>query len=299
MAVPNSNYTTLIATTLKNYSNKIADNVVTNNSLLYFLNKKGNIKVVSGGTKFAHQILYAKNPSFQAISKLGTIDLPMTDPLTVSEWNIKILAGSIALSNLEVAMNSGSREKLLDLADAKRLEAEVSMTELMGDQVFCAGSGDNDFDGLQKLINEDPDTQSDVGGISSSSNSWWRNYSHDTEVGTFNVSNNGINAIDTSVNAATFGSQGPKLIVTTKAIFTLYMLSLTGNIRYNSIDMGDAGFKALQYATLPFVADDNCPAGKPTNCPRKTVPDQLENLMIEISSLLDGNPQQALEEAHV
>lgn len=264
MAVGNANFSTLIATTLQNFSNKIMDNVVTNNTLARHLMQSGNLKVVSGGRQFVHQLLYAKNPTFAARTKLGTIDATYTEPITASEWDIKVLSGRIDLATLDVAMNAGSREKLLDFVNVKKLEAEVSMGELLGDQMFTASPASVDFDSIPRIISEDPDLDTTVGGISGVDNTWWRNYSHNTVVSAFNTTQNGVNAIDTSVNASTFGTMGPKIIITTNAIFTLYMLSLTNNVRYMTSDLaekGDAAFRHLMYATMPFYADDNCPTG--------------------------------------
>lgn len=260
---PNTNYTTLIVTTLNNQSTKIFNNVVTNTSLLRHLRLKNNIKIIPGGRQFTHPLLYAKNSSFQARAKLETIDLPVTDPLTDSEWPIRILDGSIVLPDLDVAMNQGSKEKLLDYANSKKLEAEVSMTELMSDQIWTAvdSIGSNDMDSIPKIIAHDVTVTSSVGGINQSSESWWRNYSYDTAVSGFNTSNEGMNVIDTALNGATFGMMGPKIIVTTKAIFTLYMIGLSNNARYQTMGVGDAAFRELQYGTMPFVADDDCPTG--------------------------------------
>lgn len=257
----NANFTTLIATTLQNFSNKIMDNVVTNNSTLKFLKMKGNIKVVGGGRQFIEQLLYQTNSSFAARGGLDTISTPVTDAISASEWNIKVVSGSIVLPTLDVAKNSGSREKLLDYARAKAMEAEVSMGEVLGDQLYNTNVGSNDFDSIPRIISETPSADTDVGNISSTAYSYWRNYSYDTAVTAFNTSQAGINAIDTSLNQATFGPKGPRLMVTTKAIYTLYQLGLTNNQRYAPTEVGNAGNRVLQYADIPIVFDDNCPAG--------------------------------------
>lgn len=261
MATPNSNYTTLLATTLKNYSNKIFNNVVTNNSVLRHLQSANNIKVVTGGTSFVHQLLYSQNSSFAARGHLETIPTPVTDPITASEWEIRTVSGSVVLPMLDVAKNSGSREKLLDYADAKRMEAEVTMSEVLGDQVFNTSQGANDLDSIPTIVAEDVTVSSAVGGINQSAQSWWRNVSYDTAVSGFNTSQEGLNAIDTNLNAVTFGTMGPTLIVTTKTIYTLYMLGLSSNARYTSMKSGDSAFKELMYADIPFIFDDNCPSG--------------------------------------
>lgn len=260
MATGNTNYTTLITTTLQDHGRQIFDAVSTNNALFFMLNKAGNIKVRPGGRTFTHPIIYATNPSFAMYNKMDAISLNLTDNITRAEYNVKVAAGSIALSTIDLAMNAGDREKLLDLADEKRLEAEISMGELMGDQAFKDGSDTKDFGGLQFLIHETPSSQTDVGGINASANTYWQNYTDNTTVSAFNTSNTGLTAWNTALNGTTYGRQGPKAVFTTKAIYGLYEIGLTSNIRYARTDLADAGFRHLQYTTMPVLFDDNCPA---------------------------------------
>jgi hypothetical protein len=260
MATANSTYTTLVASTLANHGREIFDEVSTNNALLWMLKKAGNIKVVGGGTSFTHPIIYQTNSSFAAYSKLDPISLPVTDGLSRADYPIKVLAGSIVLSTIDLAMNAGNKEKLIDYAETKKLEAEISMSELMGDQVFADGTNANDFDGLQYLIADDPTASSSVGGIDSSANSYWRNDYDATSYTTFNTTNQGLTAMNTALNDTTFGRRGPRAIITTKAVYGLYEIGLTSNIRYAQTDLADAGFRHLQYTTLPVLFDDNCSA---------------------------------------
>lgn len=264
MASGNTNYSTLITTTLQDHGREIFDSVSTNNALYWMLKKAGNIKVKSGGRTFTHPLIYATNSSFAMYGKLDTITLPITDNLTRAEYNIKVAAGSIVLSTIDLAMNAGDREKLLDLAEEKKMEAEISMSELLGDQVFGTGTGTNDFGGLQYLVHETPSSQSDVGGISSNSasaNTYWRNQVYATTVSGFNTSQEGLTAMNTLLNDCTFGRQGPKAVFTTKTIYGLYELGLSSNLRYSNTEMADAGFRNLLYTTLPVLFDDNCPSG--------------------------------------
>lgn len=169
MATGNSSFNSLITTTLQDHGKEIFDAVSTNNALYWLLKKAGNIKVRKGGRTFTHPIIYATNSSFAMYDKLGTIPLPVTDNITRAEFSIKVAAGSIVLSTIDMAMNAGDREKLLDYADEKKMEAEISMSQLMGAQVFRDGSASTDFGGLQYLIHETPSSQTDVGGISAAS----------------------------------------------------------------------------------------------------------------------------------
>ncbi len=263
MATGNSNFTTAITATLQDHGKEIFDAVSTNNAVLFMLKQAGNIKVRSGGRTFTHPVLNDVNSSFQMIDPLGTISLNRTDNFTRAEYAIKVAAGSITLGTIELAQNAGDREKLLDLADIKKQEAEVSMSELLGDQMFADGTGSKDFGGLNFLINSSPSTQSDVGGIdaSASGNTYWRNDVNSTGTAAFNTSLAGLTIMNDVLNQTTFGRQGPKAVFTTKAVYALYELGQTSNIRYQRTDLADAGFRALQFTTMPVLFDDNATAG--------------------------------------
>ena len=262
MATGNASFTKLITTTLQNLPAEVFDAVSTNNALLYMLQKRGNLKIVSGGRTFTHPIYYKPNTSFKSYAKTDTIDTPLMDDVTRAEFPIKIIAGSVVVSLLEEAMNAGQKEKLIDLVEETVTRAKISMAEVMGDQVFNDGTGANDVDGLRLLINSSPSTQTDVGGIdpSAAGNEYWRN-----QIGT---------TADFSATAAitfakmsalvaecTFGRQGPRVVITTKTLYSEYEALLTSNIRYVTTELADAGFLHLAYQTMPLIFDDNCPSG--------------------------------------
>ena len=226
------------------------------------LQKRGNLKIVSGGRTFTHPVYYKKNTSFKSYAKLDTIDTPLMDDLTRAEFPIKIIAGSIVISLLEEAMNAGNKEKLIDLVEETVTRAKISMGEVMGDQVFGTGAAANDVDGLQHLIADSPSTQTDVGGVDASAtdNEYWRNDVYTSAIATFNTASAGLTQMNNRLNNTTFGRQGPRAVVTTKAIYALYEIGLTSNIRYATTELADAGFRHLAYTTMPVVFDDNCPA---------------------------------------
>lgn len=262
MATGNSSFTKLITTTLQNLPSEVFDAVSTNNALLYMLQKKGNLKIVSGGRTFTHPIYYKTNTSFKSYNKTDTIDTPLMDDVTRAEYPIKIIAGSVVISLLEEAMNAGNKEKLIDLVEETVTRARISMAEEMGNQVFKDGSGDKDVDGLQFLINSAPSGQTDVGGIDASAtgNEYWQN-----QIGTTadfsSTAATTFGKMSALVATCTFGRQGPRLVVTTKTLYSEYEALLTSNIRYVTTELADAGFLHLAYQTMPVVFDDNCPSG--------------------------------------
>ena len=66
MVAPNSSYSELITTTLDNYRDELADNILNHNPLLARLNKKGNVDPATGGSKLLENLMYAENGQIAA-----------------------------------------------------------------------------------------------------------------------------------------------------------------------------------------------------------------------------------------
>lgn len=61
MASPNSTFTEIVTTTLRNHPSEIADNVSTHSALYRRLKEKGQIKTLSGGYEIIRNLDYAEN----------------------------------------------------------------------------------------------------------------------------------------------------------------------------------------------------------------------------------------------
>ncbi len=59
MPSPNTDFSEIVTTTLRNRSGKLADNVSENNALLMRLRKRGKVKTVSGGRTIVQELEYA------------------------------------------------------------------------------------------------------------------------------------------------------------------------------------------------------------------------------------------------
>ena len=243
--------------TSPNWGDEIFDGISTNNAVVWLLRQKGNLKVVDGGRTFTHPLLYSTNSSFAARAALTTIPTPDPDVITRSEWPIRTISGSVTISLLEDAQNQGE-SALIGLLEEKKLEAEVSMTEILGDELVDGTGTNPSWDSLETIISATNTTT--VGGIAGSSADW-QNYSA-AIAGAFNTSNNGITALDTAVRGTSFGSRGPRVMITTSAVWGLYYISQSGNIRYYNEELADAGFQHLNFRTLPVLWDDNVDAGR-------------------------------------
>src|SRR3990167_287981 len=262
MATGNTSYSAAISRTLQHHDTEIVDAVSGQNALLWLLKQRGNLKVRTGGRTFTHPVLYGTNTSFREYTELEEIDTPNPDLITRAEYNVRIIAGSLVIPWLEEAQNAGDREKLLDLAESVKLQAVVSMGEHISTSLWRASPSSTQWESLPKLINDSPSTQTDVGGIDASStgNTYWRGQTYTTAVTAFNTSSAGLTAMSTLLNNCVFGPYGPKVIIATKAIWSLYDVGQGGNMRYTHPALADAGFQNLDYAGLPVLADSNCTA---------------------------------------
>ena len=234
------------------YGDEIFDGISTNNSLVWVLRQSGNVKVVEGGRTFTHPLLYQVNTSFAARAALEPIPTPDPDVITRSEWNQRTIDGSTVISTLEDAQNMG-KAQLISLLEEKRQEAEISMTEVLGDQLVTGIGTGNNWDSLATIDGLTNTTT--VGGIAGSDASWRNQVG--TAVTAFNTTNNGITSMDATLRAATFGSRGPRIIFCTPTVWGLYYISQAGSIRYYNEELADAGFKHLNFNTLPVLWDDN------------------------------------------
>ena len=239
-----------------NWGDEIFDGISTNNAVVWLLRQAGNVKVVDGGRTFTHPLLYQTNTSFAARAATATIPTPDPDVITRSEWPIRTIDGSVTISLLEDAQSQGE-SALIGLLEEKKLEAEVSMTEVLGDELVDGSGTAPSWDSLETIISTTNTTT--VGGIAGSSADW-QNYQA-AIAGAFNTSNNGITAMDTAVRGTSFGSRGPRVSFTTSAVWGLYYISQAGNIRYYNEELADAGFQHLNFRTLPVLWDDNIDAG--------------------------------------
>ena len=130
MASPNSTFTEMVTTTLRNHPTEIADNVSTHNALYNRLKARGKIKLVSGGYEIVRPLDHASNATIQRYSGYDTLSVGESDVLTAAKYDWVQMAVNVVASGRELRMNSG-REQLIDLADARTTNAMRTATYTM------------------------------------------------------------------------------------------------------------------------------------------------------------------------
>jgi hypothetical protein len=248
----NPNFDAILTTTLANYRDQLTDNVFSARPLTYHLMNKGRIRMLNGGSKIIEPLVHGLNTTVAAYSGYDTISLTPQTGISAAEFDWKQYAASIAISGIEEAKNNGEQE-VINLLEAKIMQAEESMREGFNQMFFADGSATNAWNGLGNLI-ENGNT---VGGINSATagNEYWRSYEENT-AGALT-----LGQMATAYNSASVGNDHPDMVLTTQTLYEKYESLLQPQLRYTDTKTADAGFQNLLFKASPVTYDVHCPAG--------------------------------------
>jgi hypothetical protein len=250
----NPNFDALLSTTLANYRDQLTDNIFTARPLTYFLQDKGRIRMLNGGTKIVEPLIYGQNSTVASYSGYDTISLTAQTGLTAAEYDWKQYAASIAISGIEEAKNNGEQE-IINLLEAKIMQAEESMREGFNTMFYGDGTGNSgkNWNGLGNIV----EASGTVGGINraTAGNEYWRSYEENT-AGALTLAQ-----MATAYNSVSVGNDHPDMVLTTQTLYEKYESLLQPQLRYTDTKTADAGFQNLLFKAAPVVYDTHCTAG--------------------------------------
>jgi len=250
----NANFDALLSTTLANYRSQLTDNVFTARPLTYWLFSKDRIRMLNGGTKIIEPLIYGSNSTVGSYSGYDTISLTPQDGITAAEFDWKQYAASIAISGIEEAKNNGEQE-VINLLEAKIMQAEESMREGFNQMFFADGTGNSskNWNGLGNLV----EASGTVGGINraTAGNEYWRSYEENTAAVL------SLAQMATAYNSVSVGNDHPDVVLTTQTLYEKYEALLQPQLRYTDTKTADAGFQNLLFKAAPVMYDVHCTAG--------------------------------------
>ena len=248
----NSNFDNLLTTTLANYRKTLTDNVFTARPLTYTLMEKGRIRMLNGGTKVVEPLIYGLNDTVGSYSGYDSIALTPQTGISAAEFEWRQYAASISISGIEEAKNNGDAE-IINLLEAKIMQAEESMREGFNTMFFADGTGNSskDWNGLDNLV----DNTGTVGNIDSSTYTWWKSYKETTATALT------LAQMATAYNSVSVGNDHPDTLLTTQTLFEKYEALLQPTLRYTDTKTADAGFQNLLFKAAPVMYDTGCTAG--------------------------------------
>ena len=255
MADPNMGV--LLSTTLKKHRSKLVDNIFKSHALFYTLKNDGAVKEEDGGERIVVPVMYAANSTTSSYSGYDPLDTTPQTGIDAAEYNWKQYSASITISGEEQRKNSGRKEKLIDLLEAKTKQATLSLREALVTGMYSDGTGNSskDITGLAAMVSN----SGTYGGILSTTYTWWKAYV-ETAVSTLDIA-----SVRTGFNSSSIGGQDtPNIMITTQTLFEKYEALLTATISFYSErtkKLGDGGFQTLQYKGVPIVWDEQCTSG--------------------------------------
>ena len=253
MASPNSTFTEMVTTTLRNHPSTISDNVSNHNALYRRLNQRGRIRTLSGGYEIVRPLDYAENATYQRYSGYDTLDVSASDVLSAAKFDWVQAAVHVTASGRELRQNSG-REAIANLVDARVTNAERTAANNMSVDLYSSGSLSNQMGGLGALVTSDG--TGTVGGIISGTYTFWKNNFFEC---TATPSASNIKGFMQSMwMELQRGTDEPDLVVGSQDMYGYYWDSLTDLQRFAGMpDSGGAAMQNLKFHNADVVHDNN------------------------------------------
>ena len=277
-------YNTLNAFTDKFYVRKLKDNFYLSSPLLAKL-KAREVKT-EGGDDIRIPINYTSSSTAKRWGgRADTFDTVLPEHATMAVFPWCYYDTTITIPKTDMLKNMG-RSKIVDLLDAETQNAEDSLNDKVGIDLFLTGATSEDAGGKAGVLgltaaltyNANP-TSGAYGGITrvSSSgaknnptgNAFWNANSVAANANTSVVFWKGSSAWDNSTvltlakmqemfGLCTAGNIKPNLILTSQVLFNKFWSLLTAIQRQMTDDeMGKIGFQSLSFNGCSVVVDDN------------------------------------------
>jgi len=253
MASPNSTFTEMVTTTLRNHARKLVDNVTDHNGLLRKLKDNGNIVTKSGGYEIVFPLEYAENGTYQRYSGFDQLDVAASDVFTAAKYDWAQVAIHVTASGREIRMNNGP-EQMIDLVKARVKNAMNTAANNFSIDLYGSGALTNQIGGLGLIVTSDG--TGTVGGINSSTYPFWANQFFEN-TGTGLATTTIGSSLNTLWLRCVRGNDKPDLIVMSNDMYAVYEASLQSNQRYMKSDKASLGFSELQYKTADVIHDTN------------------------------------------
>lgn len=253
MANPNSTFDqTLSAASYKYLSDGgFVDNIFTGAHLLAVYKKYGGIKPVDGGHSLVVPLQYATNPTVGSSNPWQELSFQETDEFTSAQFTWKQIDGTLAISQMDIARNSGESQ-VVDLMKAKLQNLEMSIRQNFNGQLYNGTQTvATNINGLIQLVA----ATGTVGGIDSSTQTWWA-----SSVTTGSTALDETN-METAYHNA-FYDQTIDVMVTTQTLFEKYMDLTRASINTLKPDakIAEMGFDSATFKGKPLVWDRDCPS---------------------------------------
>lgn len=258
MAIPNSTWTEITSTTLADYRDQLADNVLKHNPFLSRLMEKDKVEEADGGYTLLENLMYAENGTFSWYSGYMQLNVSSSDTITSGQFDWKQANANVTITGLEQIQNAG-REQKFSLVKNRIVAAEKTLKNNVSKALFFSNTEQSGLaiGGLQFLVPDLP-TSGTVAGIDQQAQPWWQSQF-------YSFSGNSVTASATTIQHAMNliylrtlrGRDEIDLILGGRTYFTFYWESLQTQQRFTDRkEQAGAGFpNGLKYMNADVFFD--------------------------------------------
>src|SRR4249920_1446750 len=231
----------LLATTLLNYHDEMADNVSNTNALTALLRKGNRIRVIEGGRAIACPLAYDEE-TFLWYQGLDQLSRAAKETISEADFAPAQATASITISGSDQTMNRGE-QRILNLVESKVQNAESTMGNNITKAIYSDGSVSKSFPGLKAFVTDDG--LGTVGGINATNFAFWKNkfQSISGQAGSkpplFVDMKYGLNQLWLQLIR---GTEKPDLIPLAGNLYSAYESGLQDNQRFSDATLAGLGF---------------------------------------------------------
>lgn len=249
----------LYLTTYANRRPGIVDVVFHKDPFGFWLSSQGRMWGLDGGTDILIDLEVGENNSVKSFGSGATFSKENTEILSQARYPWKQIGGSLTRDGLDDAKNTGVN-MIRNLVNVHLNNLEKTLRKQLSRQLVGDGTGNGglDIDGIQSLIN--PTGIGTVGGINSTTYSWWRNQVVSAAGRSMSV----YLLADLRTLYLNIGAdemEFPDFHITTQSVYQYYDDECLEQKQIVNQTMADAEFEHLIYCGKPVVYSSQVPAG--------------------------------------
>ena len=254
--------------TMRAKRKELTDNFFDAYPTLDMFRSGGALVTDNGGKEIQCDLMYGSNQS-QYFSGYDVLNTDAVDGITAAFYPFRYAAVPITINYTEEMENRKS-ESAMKLLAAKTEQSMLTLRDQINSSLYSAQTGKAPL-GFQDLIADAPGTSpTTLGGITVSSNTWWKNKSNNATADTSFVTINnthfyeGMLRMSTTWNDVSEGNEQPTNIFTTNAIYADFeeIFEGTGYQRLSSKDAPGVDGRLPSFRGIPVQYDRDCGTGR-------------------------------------
>ena len=254
--------------TMRSKRKELTDNFFDAYPTLDMFRSGGALVTDNGGKEIQVDLMYGGNTA-QYFSGYDVLNTDAVDGITAAFYPFRYAAVPITINYTEEMENRKS-DAAMKLLAAKTEQSMLTLRDQINSSIYSAQTGKAPL-GFQDIVADAPGTSpTTLGGITVSSNTWWKNKANNATADTSFVTINnthfyeGMLRMSTTWNDVSEGNEQPTNIFTTNAIYADFeeIFEGTGYQRLSSKDAPGVDGRLPSFRGIPVQYDRDCGTGR-------------------------------------